>query len=160
MPYLFPEFDGVSNSQDLSMFESMWDWSFQQNGRSTPDYLTGQGSIPDFKILNNKMTITLPEDAVSSQVYFEYSADDYLIDLNSLSFSDYSLINAHDTDQGLLHIELSNLNPGNNRDSIILDFDNQSFLVEDLKVYFSSYDKDNQLLSEGFEFLSTAPSEL
>ena len=158
MPYLFPDFDGVSNSQDLSMFESMWDWSFQQNGRSTPDYLTGQGSIPDFKILNNKMTITLPEDAVSSQVYFEYSADDYLIDLSTLSFSDYSLINAHDTNQGLFHLELSNLNPGNSRDSMVLDFENQSFLVEELKVYFSSYDENNQLLSEGFEFLSTAPS--
>ena len=158
MPYLFPAFDGESNSQDLAKMEEMWQWSFEQNGRSTPDYLTAQGNAPDFKILNDKLTITLPENAVSSQVYFEYSADDYTIDLNSLSFTDYSLINANDINQGTLHLELSNLNPGNSRDLMTLDFDNKSFLVEQLKVYFSSFDANNQLLSEGFEFLSTAPS--
>jgi len=157
-PYYFPDFDGLSNSQDLAMMESLWNWSFTENGRSIPNYTSAQGSVPDFRILNDKLTLTLPSNAVTSQIYFEYAADNYDIALESLSLSDYSLINANDSDEGKLHLELSNLSPTQNRDSIIFDFGNENYVSEQLKVYYSSYDEYNQIVAQGFEFLSTAPN--
>lgn len=156
-PYYFPDFDGESDSQDLAMMESLWNWSFVENGRSIPDYISAQGSVPDFRILNDKLTLTLPQDAVTSQIYFEYAADNYDITLESLSLSDYSLIDANDSIEGKLHLELSNLSPTQNRDSMIFDFGNENYVSEQLKVYYSSYDEYNQIVAQGFEFLSTAP---
>ena len=83
--------------------------------------------------------------------------DNYDITLESLSLSDYSLIDANDSVEGKLHLELSNLSPTQNRDSMIFDFGNENYVSEQLKVYYSSYDEYNQIVAQGFEFLSTAP---
>ena len=156
-PYYFPNFDGVSDSQDLAMMESMWAYSFNVNGRSIPDYQSVQGSPPSFKLLNDILTVTLPTDAVSTQLYFEYNPSNYDIDLDGLNFNDYSLIDAVDKANGILHLEMSNLNPSSANDQVVFDFGNLTFISEDLRVYYSFYDSDNQIVSQGYDFLSTAP---
>ncbi len=156
-PYYFPNFDGVSDSQDLAMMESMWAYSFNVNGRSIPDYQSAQGSPPSFKLLNDILTVTLPTDAVSTQLYFEYNPSNYDIDLDGLNFNDYSLIDAVDKANGILHLEMSNLNPSSANDQVIFDFGNLTFISEDLRVYYSSYDSYGEVVSQGYEFLPTAP---
>ena len=156
-PYYFPNFDGVSDSQDLAMMESMWAYSFNVNGRSIPDYQSAQGSPPSFKLLNDILTVTLPTDAVSTQLYFEYNPSNYDINLDGLNFNDYSLIDAVDKANGILHLEMSNLNPSSANDQVIFDFGNLTFISEDLRVYYSSYDSYGEVVSQGYEFLPTAP---
>ena len=156
-PYYFPNFDGVSDSQDLAMMESMWEYSFNVNGRSTPDYQSAQGAPPTFKLLNDILTVTLPSDAVSTQLYFEYNPSNYDINLDGLNFNDYSLIDAVDKANGILHLEMSNLNPSSANDQVIFDFGNLTFISEDLRVYYSTYDSYGEIVSQGYEFLPTAP---
>ena len=156
-PYYFPNFDGVSDSQDLAMMESMWEYSFNVNGRSTPDYQSAQGAPPTFKLLNDILTVTLPTDAVSTQLYFEYNPSNYDINLDGLNFNDYSLIDAVDKANGILHLEMSNLNPSSANDQVIFDFGNLTFISEDLRVYYSTYDSYGEIVSQGYEFLPTAP---
>ena len=156
-PYYFPDFDGYSNSQDLAMMESLWSYSFDVNGRSIPDYQSSQGAPPSFKLINDILTVTLPTNAVSTQLYLEYNPSNYDINLDGLNFNDYSLINAVDKENGILHLEMSNLNPSSANDQVVFDFGNLTFISEDLRVYYSFYDSDNQIVSQGYEFLSTAP---
>jgi len=156
-PYYFPDFDGVSDSQDLAMMESLWNYSFDINGRSIPDYQSAQGSVPSFKLINDILTVSLPTGAVSSQLYLEYNPTNYDIDLKGLNFNDYSLINAVDKANGILHLEMSNLNPSSGNDQVTFDFGNLAFISEDLRVYYSSYNSYGEIVSQGYEFLSTAP---
>ena len=158
-PYYFPNFDGVADAQDLAMFETMWDWSLQENGLQVPNYAIS-GQEPFLRILNNQLVVGFPDGTKSGQVYFEYTPENYNVNLLSGSIAGRKILT--NTEDGLIQIEfgdygddVSALPPPELRFSFL----NLTDTYEFLRVSYSGSDSNNQSLSEGYTLLQTAPNQ-
>jgi hypothetical protein len=158
-PYFFPNFDGVSDSNDLAMFEAMWNWSIDNNGRTIPNY-TIQGKSPDIRILNNKMLISFAENPSSAQLYFEYDIEKYKIDFVQSDLNNNFILDGNDSEEGIIQIEYGNIRSQDQSAPIQLLFSFQSLVdsYEFMRVSYSSYNNSNQVVSEGYDLIQTAPS--
>ena len=156
-PYFFPNFDGVADAQDLAMFENMWDWSLQENGLQVPNYSVS-GQSPFLRILNNQLVVKFPSGTKSGQVYFEYSPGNYSVSLLTTSSEGRLVLN--NTQAGVAHVEF-----GDHGDSNVLPepelhfgFQNLTDTYEFLRISYSASDGNDQIVSEGYNLLQTAPS--
>jgi len=157
VPYFFPNFDGVADAQDLAMFENMWDWSLQENGLQVPNYSVS-GENPFLRILNNQLVVKFPNGTKSGQVYFEYSPGNYSVSLLTTSSEGRLVLN--NTQTGIAHVEF-----GDHGDSSVLPtpelhfgFQNLTDTYEFLRISYSASDGNDQIVSEGYNLLQTAPS--
>jgi hypothetical protein len=159
MPYLFPNFDGISDEKDVNQFKALWLWSLDENGLSTPNY-TVQGSNPFLRILNDQLILRFPDESESIQVYFEYNPDRYSINFQPSNILNEMVLSASSSETGIAHVEIGNLNPtsDNKRNEVNFNFENLSDTYEFIKVSYAAYDNNNSLLSEGYNLIQTAPS--
>ena len=159
MPYLFPNFDGVSDEKDANQFKALWLWSLEENGLSTPNY-TVQGTNPFLRILNDQLILRFPDESESIQVYFEYNPDRYLINFQPSNILNEMVLSASSSETGVAHVEIGNLNPTSEtkRNEVNFNFENLSDTYEFIKVSYAAYDNNNSLLSEGYNLIQTAPS--
>ena len=157
-PYFFPNFDGVSDANDLAMFESMWNWSIAENGRTVPNY-TLQGTPPYLRILNGQLIVRFPIEASSSQFYFEYDTEKYAIDYLSSNLNNNIILSANDQEDGIIQVEAADYNSDRSTPiELAFSFENLTDTYEFMRVSYSSYDKSNQVISEGYNLIQTAPS--
>jgi len=104
-PYFFPNFDGVSDIQDLAMFESMWNWSIGVNGRTVPNY-TVQGTSPFLRVLNDQLVVKFPAATETAQVYFDYDPEKYTVGLLPSTSTDLLVLSNNDQANGLIQVEV------------------------------------------------------
>ena len=160
-PYFFPNFDGVSDVQDLAMFESMWNWSIGVNGRTVPNY-TIQGTSPFLRILNDQLVVRFPGDARTAQIYFDYDPENYNIDLLPSTAPNQLILSNNSQENGLVQVELGDYGSTNSssddQTEIYFSFENLTDTYEFLKVSYSAYNQYNQVVAEGYNLLQTAPS--
>ena len=157
-PYFFPNYDGVSDTNDLAMFESMWNWSIAENGRTVPNY-TLQGTSPYLRILNGQLIVRFPVEASTTQFYFEYDTEKYAINYLSSNLNNNVILNANDQEDGIIQVEAADyaserLTPI----ELAFSFQNLTDNYEFMRVSYSSYNKSNQVISEGYNLIQTAPS--
>ena len=157
-PYFFPNYDGVSDTNDLAMFESMWNWSIAENGRTVPNY-TLQGTPPYLRILNGQLIVRFPVEASTTQFYFEYDTEKYAINYLSSNLNNNVILNANDQEDGIIQVEAADytserLTPI----ELAFSFQNLTDNYEFMRVSYSSYNKSNQVISEGYNLIQTAPS--
>ena len=157
-PYFFPNFDGVSDTNDLAMFESMWNWSIAENGRTVPNY-TLQGTSPYLRILNGQLIVRFPVEASTTQFYFEYDTEKYTIDYLSSNLNNNVILNANDQEDGIIQVEAADYASERSTPiELAFSFQNLTDTYEFMRVSYSSYDKSNQVISEGYNLIQTAPS--
>ena len=137
----------------------MWDWSLQENGLQVPNYAIS-GQEPFLRILNNQLVVGFPDGTKSGQVYFEYTPENYNVNLLSGSIAGRKILT--NTEDGLIQIEfgdygddVSALPPPELRFSFL----NLTDTYEFLRVSYSGSDSNNQSLSEGYTLLQTAPNQ-
>ena len=157
-PYFFPNFDGVSDANDLAMFESMWNWSIAENGRTVPNY-TLQGTPPYLRILNGQLIVRFPIEASTSQFYFEYDTEKYAIDYLSSNLNNNIILSANDQEDGIIQVEAADYTSERSTPiELAFSFQNLTDTYEFMRVSYSSYNKSNQVISEGYNLIQTAPS--
>ena len=157
-PYFFPNFDGVSDANDLAMFESMWNWSISENGRTVPNY-TVQGTAPYLRILNGQLIVRFPLAASTAQFYFEYDTEKYLIDYLSSNLSSNVVLSANSQEDGIIQVEAADYRTDRTSPlEMAFSFQNLTDNYEFMRVSYSSYSKSNLLVSEGYNLIQTAPS--
>ena len=157
-PYFFPNYDGVSDTNDLAMFESMWNWSIAENGRTVPNY-TLQGTPPYLRILNGQLIVRFPVEASTTQFYFEYDTEKYTIDYLSSNLNNNVILNANDQEDGIIQVEAADYASERSTPiELAFSFQNLTDTYEFMRVSYSSYDKSNQVISEGYNLIQTAPS--
>tara|TARA_Y100000389_G_scaffold45126_1_gene39917 strand:- start:285 stop:2822 length:2538 start_codon:yes stop_codon:yes gene_type:complete len=160
IPYLFPNFDGASNVQDLEMFEDMWNWSISENGSTVPNY-TIKGTSPFLRILNNNLIIKFPSQAETAQVYFDYDPDKYNIDLIPGIKPNELILSNNDAEKGLIQVEVgdySSSNLSSEQTELYFSFQNLTDTYEFIRIDYSAYNEYNQVVSEGYNLLQTAPT--
>ena len=157
-PYFFPNFDGISDANDLAMFESMWNWSINENGRTVPNY-TLQGESPFLRILNGQLIVRFPQEASTAQFYFEYDTEKYLIDYLSSNLNNNVVLTANNQEDGIIQVESADYRLDRSTPlEMTFSFQNLTDTYEFMRVSYSSYNKSNQLVSEGYNLIQTAPS--
>ena len=157
-PYFFPNYDGVSDTNDLAMFESMWNWSIAENGRTVPNY-TLQGTPPYLRILNGQLIVRFPVEASTTQFYFEYDTEKYTIDYLSSNLNNNVILNANNQEEGSIQVEAADYASERSTPiELAFSFQNLTDTYEFMRVSYSSYDKSNQVISEGYNLIQTAPS--
>ena len=157
-PYFFPNFDGISDANDLAMFESMWNWSINENGRTVPNY-TLQGESPFLRILNEQLIVRFPQEASTAQFYFEYDTEKYLIDYLSSNLNNNVVLTANNQEDGVIQVESADYRLDRSTPlEMTFSFQNLTDTYEFMRVSYSSYNKSNQLVSEGYNLIQTAPS--
>jgi hypothetical protein len=157
-PYFFPNYDGVSDTNDLAMFESMWNWSIAENGRTVPNY-TLQGTPPYLRILNGQLIVRFPVEASTTQFYFEYDTEKYTIDYLSSNLNNNVILNANDQEDGIIQVEAADYASERSTPiELAFSFQNLTDTYEFMRVSYSSYDKSNQVITEGYNLIQTAPS--
>ena len=157
-PYFFPNFDGISDANDLAMFESMWNWSINENGRTVPNYAL-IGNPPYLRILNGQLIVRFPQNASTAQFYFEYDTEKYLIDYLSSNLNNNVVLTANDQEDGIIQVEAADFRPDRSTPlEMAFSFQNLTDTYEFMRVSYSSYNKSNQLVSEGYNLIQTAPS--
>ena len=160
-PYFFPNFDGVSDVQDLAMFESLWNWSIGVNGRTVPNY-TVQGASPFLRVLNNQLIVKFPSETETAQVYFDYDPEKYNVGLLSSSATNQLILSNNDQASGVIQVEVGDYGSTNSsaedRTELYFSFENLTDTYEFLKISYSAYNQYNQVVAEGYNLLQTAPS--
>ena len=157
-PYFFPNYDGVSDTNDLAMFESMWNWSIAENGRTVPNY-TLQGTPPYLRILNGQLIVRFPVEASTTQFYFEYDTEKYAINYLSSNLNNNVILNANDQEDGIIQVEAADYTSDRSTPiELAFSFQNLTDNYEFMRVSYSSYNKSNQVISEGYNLIQTAPS--
>jgi hypothetical protein len=160
-PYFFPNFDGISDVQDLAMFESMWNWSIGVNGRTVPNY-TVQGTSPFLRVLNDQLVVKFPAATETAQVYFDYDPEKYTVGLLPSTSSDQLVLSNNDQVSGLIQVEVGEYGSTNSstqdQTELYFSFENLTDTYEFLKISYSAYNQYNQVVSEGYNLLQTAPS--
>ena len=157
-PYFFPNYDGVSDTNDLAMFESMWNWSIAENGRTVPNY-TLQGTPPYLRILNGQLIVRFPVEASTTQFYFEYDTEKYTINYLSSNLNNNVILNANDQEDGIIQVEAADYASERSTPiELAFSFQNLTDNYEFMRVSYSSYNKSNQVISEGYNLIQTAPS--
>ena len=157
-PYFFPNFDGISDANDLAMFESMWNWSINENGRTVPNYPL-QGESPFLRILNGQLIVRFPQEASTAQFYFEYDTEKYLIDYLSSNLNNNVVLTANNQEDGIIQVESADYRLDRSTPlEMTFSFQNLTDTYEFMRVSYSSYNKSNQLVSEGYNLIQTAPS--
>ena len=157
-PYFFPNFDGISDANDLAMFESMWNWSIAENGRTVPNY-TLQGEAPYLRILNGQLIVRFPLAASTAQFYFEYDTEKYLIDYSPSNLNNNVVLSANSQEDGIIQVEAADYRTDRNSPlEMAFSFQNLTDTYEFMRVSYSSYSKSNLLISEGYNLIQTAPS--
>ena len=161
-PYFFPNFDGISDEKDLNMFESQWNWSLdQQTRREEPNYTqqSGPGARPSLNLVNEQLIVQFDPDAATSQFYLEYAPDDYEISYLSSNLNSNIVLNGNDTDSGIIQMEIADYSFNRTTPlELTFSFDNNTDAYDFLKYSFSTYNKTNQIVAEGYDYLQTAPS--
>jgi hypothetical protein len=161
-PYFFPNFDGISDEKDLNMFQSQWNWSLnQQSRRDEPNYTqsSGPGIRPSLRLVNEQLIVTFDPEASTSQFYLEYAPDDYAIDYLSSNLNSNIVLNGNDYEQGIIQMEIADYSFNrSNPIELTFSFENNTDSYDFLKYSFSTYNKSNQIVAEGYDFLQTAPS--
>ena len=161
-PYFFPNFDGISDEKDLNMFESQWNWSLaQQTRREEPNYTqqSGPGTRPKLSLLNEQLVVQFDPDASTSQFYLEYAPDDYAISYLSSNLNSNIVLNGNDTDSGIIQMEIADYSFNRTTPiELTFSFENNTDAYDFLKYSFSTYNKTNQIVAEGYDYLQTAPS--
>ena len=160
-PYFFPNFDGISDEKDLNMFQSQWNWSLNQSRRDEPNYTqsSGPGIRPSLRLVNEQLIVTFDPDASTSQFYLEYAPDDYVIDYLSSNLNSNIVLNGNDYEQGIIQMEIADYSFNrSNPIELTFSFENNTDSYDFLKYSFSTYNKSNQIVAEGFDYLQTAPS--
>ena len=146
-PYYFPNFDGVADVQDLTMFETMWQWSLEENGLQVPNYAVS-GESPFLRVLNNQLVVKFPEGTKSGQVYFDYNSDNYNINLLTTSTTGRLILN--NSDSGIAHVEFGDYGDANTAlppPELHFSFENLTDIYEFLRISYSGADGNNQSLS-------------
>ena len=160
-PYFFPNFDGVSDIQDLAMFESLWNWSIDVNGRTVPNY-TVQGVSPFLRVLNSQLIVKFPSETETAQVYFDYDPEKYNVGLLSGSTTNQLILSNNDQANGLIQVEVgdygSTTSSTEDKTELYFSFENLTDTYEFLKISYSAYNQYNQVVAEGYNLLQTAPS--
>ena len=157
-PYFFPNFDGISDANDLAMFESMWNWSINENGRTVPNYAL-QGESPFLRIVNGQLIVRFPQEASTAQFYFEYDTEKYLIDYLSSNLNNNVVLTANNQEDGIIQVESADYRLDRSTPlEMTFSFQNLTDTYEFMRVSYSSYNKSNQLVSEGYNLIQTAPS--
>ena len=157
-PYFFPNFDGISDANDLAMFESMWNWSINENGRTVPNYAL-IGNPPYLRILNGQLIVRFPQNASTAQFYFVYDTEKYLIDYLSSNLNNNVVLTANNQEDGIIQVEAADFRPDRSTPlEMAFSFQNLTDTYEFMRVSYSSYNKSNQLVSEGYNLIQTAPS--
>lgn len=161
-PYFFPNFDGISDEKDLNMFQSQWNWSLnQQSRRDEPNYTqsSGPGIRPSLRLVNEQLIVTFDPEASTSQFYLKYAPDDYDIDYLSSNLNSNIVLNGNDYEQGIIQMEIADYSFNrSNPIELTFSFVNNTDTYDFLKYSFSTYNKSNQIVAEGYDFLQTAPS--
>jgi len=161
-PYFFPNFDGISDDKDLNMFESQWNWSLaQQTIRDEPNYTeqSGPGERPSLNLVNEQLVVRFDPDASTSQFYLKYSPDEYAINYLSSNLNNYIILNGNDADRGIIQMEVADYSFNRSTPiEITFSFENNTDSYDFLEYNFSTYNKTNQIVAEGYDYLQTAPS--
>ena len=140
------------------MFESMWNWSISENGRTVPNYAV-QGTAPYLRILNGQLIVRFPLAASTAQFYFEYDTEKYLIDYLSSNLSTNVVLNANSQEDGIIQVEAADYRTDRTSPlEMAFSFQNLTDNYEFMRVSYSSYSKSNLLVSEGYNLIQTAPS--
>jgi hypothetical protein len=159
-PYFFPNFDGVSDVQDLAMFESMWNWSIGVNGTTIPNY-TVRGDAPFLRVLNDQLIVKFPPATETAQVYFDYDPEKYDVALLPSAAPNQLILSNNDQENGLIQVELGEYGSNSlleDQTEMYFSFENLTDVYEFLRISYSAYDQNNQVVSEGYNLLQTAPS--
>ena len=160
-PYFFPDFDGVSDVQDLAMFETLWSWSIDVNGRTVPNY-TVQGASPFLRVLNSQLIVKFPSETETAQVYFDYDPEKYNVGLLSGNTANQLILSNNDQANGLIQVEVgdygSTTSSTEDKTELYFSFENLTDTYEFLRISYSAYNQYNQVVAEGYNLLQTAPS--
>ena len=109
------------------------------------------------RLLNQQLIVTFDQDASSSQFYLEYDPDDYIINYLSSNLNTNSVLNGNDS--GIIQMEVGDYSINkSNPIELTFSFENNTDSFDFLKYSFSTYNKSNQIVSEGYNYLQTAPS--
>ena len=164
-PYFFPNFDGISDEKDLKMFESQWNWSLaQQTIRDEPNYTqqSGPGTRPSLNLVNEQLIVQFDPDASTSQFFMKYAPDNYVISYlssNINNINNYVVLNGNDTERGIIQMEIADYSFNKSAPlELTFSFENNTDAYDFLEYSFSTYNKTNQIVAEGYDYLQTAPS--
>lgn len=166
-PYLFPNFDGVSDQKDLAKFEEMWNWSLGEekylpNGNVDPTYegpmYSNSGTPPTIDILNNILSVNFPNEASTAQLYFEYDIDKYNINYLSSNLNNNMVISANDNQLGIIQVEVAKTDASSvDPIQMSFDFNNNSGSYEYMRMVFKGATNSGAELLAGYKDELTAP---
>ena len=169
-PYLFPNFDGITDQQDLAKFEEMWNWSIDQlkyleNGEPDPFYdglpvYTQIGTTPNsfLKILNGQLTVKFPLEVSTTQFYFEYDPEKYNVNYLTSNLTDDIVLSANDKELGIVQLEVANTSMARTTPiQLSFDFENLSGTYEYMRMTYAGYNKNGEALLTGYKDELTAP---
>ena len=169
-PYLFPNFDGITDQQDLAKFEEMWNWSIDQlkyleNGQPDPFYdglpvYTQIGTPPNsfLKILNGQLTVKFPLEVSTTQFYFEYDPEKYNVNYLTSNLTDDIILSANDKELGIVQLEVANTSMARTSPiQLSFDFENLSGTYEFMRMTYAGYNKNGEPLLTGYKDELTAP---
>ncbi len=105
------------------------------------------------------MIVQFDPDAATSQFYLEYAPDDYVISYLSSNLNSNIVLNGNDADRGIIQMEIADYSFNTTTPiELTFSFENNTDAYDFLKYSFSTYNKTNQIVAEGYDFLQTAPS--
>jgi hypothetical protein len=161
-PYFFPNYDGISDEKDLNMFESQWNWSLaQQTIRDEPNYTqqSGPGIRPSLNLVNEQLIVRFDPEASTSQFYLKYAPNDYSISYLSSNLNSNIILNGNDAERGIIQMEVGDYSFNRiNPIELTFSFENNTDTYDFLEYSFSTYNKTNQIVAEGYDYLQTAPT--
>ena len=140
------------------MYKRQWQWSLEENGLQVPNYAVS-GQSPFLRVLNNQLVVKFPEGTKSGQVYFDYSPENYNINLLTTSTTGRLILNNNES--GVIHVEFGDYGDTNTAlplPELHFSFQNLTDTYEFLRISYSGSDGNNQSVSEGYNLMQTAPS--
>ncbi len=144
------------------MFESQWNWSLaQQTIRDEPNYTqqSGPGTRPSLNLVNEQLIVQFDPDASTSQFFMKYAPDDYVISYLSSNLNNYVVLNGNDAERGIIQMEIADYSFNKSAPlELTFSFENNTDAYDFLEYSFSTYNKTNQIVAEGYDYLQTAPS--
>ena len=89
----------------------------------------------------------------------KYAPDDYVISYLSSNLNNYVVLNGNDAERGIIQMEIADYSFNKSTPlELTFSFENNTDAYDFLEYSFSTYNKTNQIVAEGYDYLQTAPS--
>ena len=148
-PHLVPALDSIYDLEDVMAFVQMWYNRHQQSTLAMNVIDDQVGDVLELYQEDRSLVMTLPEGAISGQVYIQYPpASKQLTTADDITSEKRIVLSSADEISGEILVEWADVSEQGMQ---LLAFDAQSLDRDDanITVYYRIYGKDQQVMSSG-----------